>query len=245
MNDHLNKEISFIWENLNWHPSEEQLDQFISLQKLLCKWNETVNLTRLLIGDDYWIGQVFDSLWPFRKRLENSNQLISCIDIGSGCGFPGLAIAIAFPNAKIILVEALNKKTTILKTILKDLNLQSRVIVLTERVELTGQNPLYRSQFDMAMARAVAEGPTTAEYLIPLIKKSGEALLYRGKWNVLDEKRLNETLKYLNSSIKLIEYQKLPKNRGERHLIRLNLYSECPKKYPRKIGLPFKRPLGS
>ncbi len=234
-----------IWDEINWHPSKHQFNQFCKLQNLLKQWNQKVNLTRLTEGNDYWISQIIDSLWPLKNELINPRELIKIIDIGTGCGFPGLAIAIAIPNANITLVDSVKKKSTTVQAICKELGLNSRVSVLTERAETTGHSDTCRSSFDFAIARAVATAPVLAEYLIPLLNSTGEALLYKGKWNDLEHRQLINALKPLNSKIKTIERFKLPENKGIRHLIRIAKYKECPQEYPRSIGIPKKNPLGS
>ncbi len=231
------------WKILQWEPSTLQLQQLKTLQVLLRRYNQKVNLTRLIEGEDYWISQVFDSLWPLKKELNHAQKSLNCIDVGSGCGFPGLAIAIALPNSQLTLVDALRRKTNILKMMVKELRLEKRVQVISERIELTGQKKLYRSNFDLALARAVAPAPVTAEYLIPLLKHKGEALLYRGKWNDLDHQSLTKALSALNATLHKIQHIELPSERGIRHLIRLKANASCPKTYPRSVGIPSKRPL--
>ena len=233
-----------LWEAMCWQPSTQQIEQFVVLQKQLNYFNSQVNLTRLLQGEDYWIGQVFDSLWPIQNELKTPHKLRNCIDVGTGCGFPGLAVAISLPGAQLTLVDATSKKTSVLKKIITEIGLTSRVHILTERIEITGQNVSYRGKFDLAMARAVAEAPVAAEYLIPLLKLNGEAFLYRGKWNQLDEKNLLQALSSLKGQIKKVQHLKLPSNRGTRHMIRLGAKSVCPKTYPRPVGIPTKKPLG-
>jgi len=90
-----------IWNKLKWKPTQTQLDQFIQLQELLREWNKRINLTRLVDGDDFWIAQVCDSLLPLHEELQYPNLSQKYIDIGSGCGFPGIARAIAMPNSNI------------------------------------------------------------------------------------------------------------------------------------------------
>ena len=233
-----------LWKELNWNPSSKQIEQFITFQKLLSQFNSEVNLTRLVHGEDYWIGQVFDCLWPFQKELTHPPESLSCIDVGTGCGFPGFAIAIALTKAKLTLVDSTRKKTTILKKISTELGLNSRINILTERIESTGQNNSYRGIYDLAMARAVADAPIVAEYLIPLIKPSGKALLFKGNWNEVDNQNLRNSLVKLNACIEQIQSIQLPSKRGIRHLIRLQAISPCPSIYPRAIGIPTKRPLG-
>ena len=92
-----------------WQPSSDQLQQFTRLQELLRDWNSRVNLTRLVEGEDYWISQIFDSLWPLQPWLGKSEPL-KVIDVGTGGGFPGLAIAIALPQAQLTLVDSVGRK---------------------------------------------------------------------------------------------------------------------------------------
>ncbi len=233
-----------LWEKLNWYPTARQLEQFSTVQKLLSYYNTQVNLTRLIHGEDYWIGQIFDSLWPFQAELNHQPEKLTCIDVGTGCGFPGFAIAIGLTKATITLVDSTKKKTKILKEISRELGLNSRINVLTERIESTGQNRHYRSRYDLAIARAVADAPVVAEYLIPLIKQTGEALLFKGNWCQIESQNLTKALTILNASIEKIESIELPSNRGKRHLIRLKSLATCPSVYPRSIGVPAKKPLG-
>ena len=235
---------SSFWSRMGWQPSAKQIEQFCILQQLLHDFNTKLNLTRLIEGEDYWIGQVFDSLWPLHKELTTPHQLRHCIDVGTGCGFPGLAVAISLPGANITLLDSTRKKTTALKQIIKELDLTSRVNVLTDRIEITAHESAYRGKFDLAMARAVANASVTAEYLIPLIKPYGEACLFRGKWSPEDEKNLLQALNFLNGSINEVQMLELPSHRGIRHLIRLRAKSLCPSIYPRPIGIPAKVPLG-
>ena len=239
-----NASYSSLWDQMRWEPSAQQIEQFIALQQLLNNFNSQLNLTKLVDGEDYWIGQVFDSLWPFQKELTTPHQLRNCIDVGTGCGFPGLAIAICLPGAKVTLVDSTRKKTTALKEIIRELDLSSRINILTERIEVTAHRNTYRGQFNFAMARAVANATVTAEYLIPLLKIDGEACLYRGKWNQEEEKSLLQALILLKGKISKIQELELPANRGIRHFIRLKSESPCPTKYPRPTGVPTKKPLG-
>ncbi len=234
-----------LWKNLGWKPNDQQLQKLIKLQELLNHFNNEVNLTKLLKDDDYWINQILDSLLPLKKSLKNPTQPLACIDVGSGCGFPGIALAIALPEASFTLVDATIRKTTALKKIIEQLDLTKQVTIRTERIELTGQNKNFRGMFDIAMARAVAKAPILAEYLIPLIKQSGEALLYKGRWDQTEEQELINSLVPLNGKLKSIEKLFLPKGRGERNIIRLQASRQCPVRYPRSIGIPKKRPLGS
>ena len=245
INTPLSKPSTSFWNQLEWHPSNKQLNQLIQLQALLKYWNNQINLTRLVDHNDYWISHVFDSLWPLRNKITKPIKNFNCIDVGSGCGFPGIAVSIAMDEAQLTLVESNSKKAKVLQEISKELKLSSRIIVLNERVEDTGKKEGLRGNFDIAMARAVAVAPVVAEYLVPLLNTKGEAFIYKGKWNQTDEQNLNKALIVLNAKIKKIQRNCLPDGRGERHLIRVISIDNCPEEYPRSRGVPQKRPLGN
>ncbi len=233
-----------LWQALEWKPSREQVEQLTTLQKQLIQWNECFNLTRLNEDSDYWISHVFDSLWPIKIELTKPSQVRKCIDVGTGCGFPGLAIAIALPETELVLTDSVHKKTTAVKALAQSIGLDSRVKVINERVELTGQNPNFRGKFDLAVGRAVAKAPVMAEYLVPLLKPTGEAIIFQGHWTSGDQKALLNALVLLKGKIHKVETCQLPKGKGVRHQIRLKTSGLCPEKYPRAIGVPLKKPLG-
>jgi 16S rRNA (guanine527-N7)-methyltransferase len=113
-----------------------------------------------------------------------------------------------------------------------------------ERVELTGRHRLCRGQFDLAMARAVAGAPVVAEYLVPLLKPEGQALLYRGQWGDADQHELERALHLLKAEIRSCEQRELPAGRGQRTALVVTASAPCPKTYPRAVGMPSKFPLG-
>lgn len=234
-----------LWQELGWQPSSEQLQQLLKLQEELRSWNSRVNLTRLVEGDDFWIAQVFDSLWPLRQVLiEQAQAPLRCIDVGTGGGFPGLAVAIALPQAQLTLVDSVGRKTQAVQAMAAALGLADRVQLRCERVELTGRHGQCRGQFDLAMARAVAAAPVVAEYLVPLLKPGGQALLYRGQWTSADQSDLERALQLLRAEILRSEQRELPAGRGQRTALFVAANAPCPKGYPRAVGIPSKFPLG-
>ena len=233
-----------LWGALGWAPTEDQLKQLEALQQQLLHWNARVNLTRLLEGEDFWVSQIVDSLWPLQQELQSPLKPRRCIDVGTGGGFPGLAVAIALPGAHLTLVDSVGRKTAAVMAMAKAIGLEKRVHVRTERVELTGRERSCRGQFDLAMARAVAAAPVVAEYLVPLLQPQGEALLYRGRWSDTDQRDLEAALGLLKAKIRYQEGRELPAQKGMRHQFRLQPTGPCPKAYPRAVGLPAKLPLG-
>ena len=240
-NDHL-----ALWQELGWGPSAAQERLFAALQDQLRSWNSRLNLTRLVEGDDYWISQVFDSLWPLVPVLQSSpEQTLHLIDVGTGGGFPGLALAIALPQAQLTLVDSVGRKVEAVRAITQELGLADRVSVRCERIEQTGRHRTCRGQFDWAMARAVASAPVVAEYLVPLLHPQGRALLYRGQWDPSDQANLEQACHPLKAGIEQCRKRDLPGGKGMRHALILKPLAPCPKTYPRAIGIPSKQPLGA
>ncbi|KGG14764.1 MULTISPECIES: 16S rRNA (guanine(527)-N(7))-methyltransferase RsmG [unclassified Prochlorococcus] len=234
-----------IWAHLGWQPSKQQLEQLSKLQLLLKKWNKQVNLTRLIEGNDFWVCQILDSLWPIKEMLLRQEEAVKIIDVGTGCGLPGLALAIALKNSSVTLVDSILKKTNAIETIVKELGLIDRVNIRTERIEVTGQNLTFRSSFDLALARAVAKGPVLAEYLIPLLNQSGQGIIYKGKWGNNEQFELKAALSKLHGEMQEVKSFELPQDKGIRHVIFLRCKNKCPPEYPRAIGIPTKKPLNN
>lgn len=233
-----------LWQALGWTPAPDQLALLEGLQQQLREWNARVNLTRLIEGEDYWIAQVFDSLWPLLPLIERGGPL-QIIDVGTGGGFPGLAAAIALPQAQLTLVDSVGRKVEAVRSMAAALGLAERVILRCERIELTGRQSSCRGQFDVAIARAVASAPVVAEYLVPLLKPQGSALLYRGLWGESDSVELGRAAEPLKARIGAIHSRDLPAERGIRHVVALQPSAPCPRTYPRPVGVPSKQPLGA
>ena len=235
-----------LWEALGWTPSETQQTLLCQLQEQLREWNGRVNLTRLVEGEDYWIAQVLDSLWPLQPLIaQRSAEPMQIIDVGTGGGFPGLAAAIALPNARLTLVDSVGRKVEAVRAMAAALGLADRVTLRCERIELTGRHGNCRGAFDVAMARAVASAPVVAEYLVPLLKPGGTALLYRGQWSEADTAELERATGPLKARISAIHSRDLPAERGIRHVVELQPSGTCPRTYPRPVGVPSKQPLGA
>jgi 16S rRNA (guanine527-N7)-methyltransferase len=235
-----------LWQELGWQPSQDQLALFAALQEQLRHWNARVNLTRLVEGDDYWVAQVFDSLWPLLPLLQDpasATAPLQLIDVGTGGGFPGLAVAIALPAAQLTLVDSVGRKVEAVRAMASGLGLESRLELRCERIERSGREASCRGRFDWAMARAVAGAPVVAEYLVPLLRPGGRALLYRGQWSSDDATALAQAARKLRARVTRQERRDLPAGRGVRHALELESTGVCPEAYPRPVGVPLKQPL--
>ena len=230
-------------KDLNEILSSNEIQLFKKLQKIISNINKYTNLTRLVEGDDYWISQVYDSIWPFYLSPNKILDGKKFIDIGSGCGFPGLAYAITHPNSEVYLVDSSRKKTDALKQIIDDLNFSNNIFVINDRIENIAHNASYRNNFDIGTTRAVGPPSTVAEYILPMLNRSGLGLLYCGKWKKKDESKIKNSLEILKGSIVDIKKTQLPKQKGERNIIFIKPEQNCPDSYPRGIGKPAKYPL--
>ena len=223
--------------------TEEEVMMFKELQIKIQELNYKTNLTRLIGGDEYWISQVFDSIWPFKSYPNINYDNKKFLDIGSGCGFPGFAYAITHPNSEIYLIDSSRKKTQALKNLIKSINFKNNIFVINDRIEHFAHQSKFRNQFNIATTRAVSNPSTVSEYILPMLRKEGLGILYCGKWNSTDNTKLEKTLEILEGKIKEKRMILLPKNKGIRNIIVIQPKSYCPEIYPRKIGKPEKNPL--
>ena len=143
------------------------------------------------------------------------------------------------------LVDSVGRKTAAVQAMASALGLSKRIRIRTERIEASGHDKDCRGRFDLAVARAVAAAPVVAEYLVPLLRSNGEALLYRGQWGDTDSADLTKALEPLRARIHDVQRLQLPSGRGIRHVLRIRCVSRCPDIYPRPVGVPSKVPLGS
>lgn len=168
------------WQStLNWMPSPEQIAQFDKLYEFVLEGNSKQNLTRITDIDDFWEKHLWDSLrgvFTFWDRED-----IKVIDIGTGAGFPGLPIAIAKPSWQITLVDSKQKKVTFVEETINALGL-TNAIAQWGRSEEVNKLSQYKKKYDLAVIRAVGKPDVCASYVLPFLKKSGTAVLYRGQW---------------------------------------------------------------
>ena len=223
--------------------TEEEIIIFQELQIKIEELNNKTNLTRLIDGDDYWISQVFDSIWPFKIITDINFDNKKFLDIGSGCGFPGLAYAITHPRSEIYLIDSSKKKTDALKILIKSINFRNNIHVINDRIENLAHQSLMRNSFNIATTRAVSNPSTVSEYILPMLKKEGLGILYCGKWNEEESKNLDKTLEILEGKVKEKKMILLPRSKGTRNVILIQPKNFCPEIYPRKVGKPEKNPL--
>lgn len=220
--------------------SREALERLAHYGRLLQEWNKTVNLTTITDLPEIYELHFLDSLSVVLSA--DMAQVESLIDVGTGAGFPGLVLAIAFPEMQVVLLDSIKKKTRFLQTVVNELGLEKQVRIICERAEVVGQDPHFREQYDLAVARAVARLATLAEYCLPLVRVGGCFVAQKGPEMAGELEEANSGLALLGGARGRTWEWVLPSG-AARTLVRVDKCSPTPSKYPRRPGLPHKRPL--
>jgi len=222
------------------HLAATQLEQFAAYQALLLEWNKRINLTA--IGEPALIQQrhFLDSLTCAMATGDLNNRLL--IDIGAGAGFPGVPLKILYPRLWLTLVESVRKKARFLETVAAELGLAD-VNIITERAEVLGQQAAHRSQYDWAVARAVAEMRVLAEYLLPFCRVGGHMLAQKGRNAASETAAARGAIAELGGAEPQLRPVQLPDHSETHYLVVIEKVRETPARYPRRVGIPAKRPL--
>lgn len=239
-------ELTDLWEQtLGWQPTPEQQIQFQQLYQQVLDGNRQFNLTRITEPTEFWEKHLWDSLRGIRRFLEdvdNHQDLMRVIDVGTGAGFPGLPVAIVQPTWTVTLLDSTRKKMRFVDQMVEAMSLPN-VTTLVDRVEQIGQQAQHRQQYDLALIRAVAIAPVCAEYVLPLLNVGGVAVLYRGQWTAEETASLEPVAEALGGEIDTIEAFKTPLTEGDRHCLYLKKVAPTPPEFPRSIGVPSQMPL--
>ena len=213
--------------------------QLIQYYKLLIEWNEKINLTYITDYKDVVAKHFIDSL-----SIVNSidmNAEYSLIDIGTGAGFPGIPLKIVFPMLDVVLVDSLDKRVKFLNIVIKELGLKNIKAVHARAEEFGHSN--YRETFDICVTRAVANLAVISEYCLPLVSVGGYFVAYKSA-DIKDEIFDSEiAIEELGGAIEDVDIFTLPDTDIERSLIRIYKDFETPDKYPRRNGVPLKKPI--
>jgi 16S rRNA (guanine527-N7)-methyltransferase len=217
----------------------EQLDIYF---RELVEWNKDINLTAITDSEGVQVKHFLDSLTMVPLIKEKSSGSFSIIDVGTGAGFPGIPLKIAMPEIKVTLLEATAKKILFLEYIIKELKLVD-IEVITGRAEEAAQKPEYREKFDVVVSRAVAELAVLAELTLPFCAVGGYLIAQKkGDIQVELEKSLN-AIEMLGGRLSSIEKIRLEGLEDMRYLVVIDKVKSTPEKYPRRPGMPEKRPI--
>jgi 16S rRNA (guanine527-N7)-methyltransferase len=230
----------FAAKKFNIQLTDAHLSAFKVYARELADWNERMNLTAITSPDAVQIRHFLDSL-SITQAVPMTDTL-RLVDVGTGAGFPGLPLAIVYPNIKVTLLEATGKKVNFLDHICDMLDL-SNVTTLRARAEEAGHDNLHRAQYDLAVARSVARLPALLEYLLPLVKTGGHAIAMKGSTAQEEADDCKHALKILGGKLDRIDTIQLPAMDYPHHLVVVEKVHRTPKTYPRNPGTPTREPL--
>ena len=219
--------------------TDTQKEQFDRYYELLIEWNKVMNLTGITDYDEVILKHFIDSLTLC--RICDMSKVSSLIDVGTGAGFPGIPIKIAYPHIKVVLLDSLNKRLKFLNTVIGELRLEF-VQTLHGRAEDHARKTEYREKFDLCVSRAVANLATLSEYCIPFVKKGGVFISYKGGTSDEEVKQAEKAVGLLGGKIEKIDKFTLPGTDMGRTLIDIKKIKNTHNRYPRKAGVPSKDP---
>lgn len=226
--------------------SKKQLAQFLMYYEMLVEWNQMMNLTAITEYEDVMKKHFVDSLSLVKacgdETFHDPIKSFSVIDIGTGAGFPGLVLKIAFPNLKVTLLDSLNKRIHFLDAVIDKLNLVG-VKTLHGRAEDYAKPGKLRESFDLCVSRAVANLSVLSEYCLPYVKQGGLFISYKSEKISEEIDTAGNVITVLGGKLeRQIEFY-LPNSDIYRNLVVVKKQNSTPGKYPRKAGLPAKEPL--
>lgn len=242
MVEEFSDKLSMALNEFNIKLSVNQLEQFYQYYEMLIEKNRVMNLTTITDLDEVITKHFADSLSLVKIVEDLDEREYHLIDVGTGAGFPGIALKIAFPQLHVTLLDSLNKKVLFLEEVIEQLQLKN-IKGVHGRAEDSGHLPEYREKFDLCLSRAVANLSTLSEYCVPFVKIGGSFISYKsGK--IEDELNDAKHCVFLVGG-KVVEVKTflLPGTDVDRSLVKISKVAGTNKKYPRKAGLPSKEPL--
>jgi 16S rRNA (guanine527-N7)-methyltransferase len=236
------EEFYQLLENQGFPLSQKQKNQFAQYFSLLVEWNEKMNLTAITGRNEVYLKHFYDSLGPVLLGKIAKDDARSLVDVGAGAGFPSIPMKILVPGLQVTIVDSLNKRLTFLNELASKLELDN-VSFHHARAEDFGQDKKHREQYEIVTARAVARLNVLAELCLPLAKKEGVFLALKASQSEEEVAEAKKAIAILGGKlIEEIKYE-LPKTYDPRFLVVIDKKKETPNKYPRKSGIPNKKPL--
>lgn len=227
-------------KNLSIVLNDKQIQQFEQYYNILVEWNKLMNLTAITEYEEVVEKHFLDSLTIVNAI--NVEKIETLIDVGTGAGFPGIPLKIAFPHLKVTLLDSLNKRIKFLNEVIDLLELDD-IKAIHGRAEDYAKQAEYREQYDICVSRAVANLATLSEYCLPYVKVDGLFVPYKS--GEIDEelKSSEKAVSILGGKVEEVVKFQLPGTDIGRSFVKIHKIKETKKKYPRKAGMPTKEPL--
>ncbi len=235
MKNYIKEQVSKLHINL----SDEKCEKFVKFYNMLIEYNNKCNLTSITDFEEVVLKHFVDSL-SIVNILDMSAEC-TVVDVGTGGGFPGIPLKIAFPSIKLTMIDSLDKRITFLNNVIKELSLTNTCAIHT-RAEEYGHTRA-RNSFDVCVTRAVSNLSVISEYCLPLVKPGGCFIAYKS--NTIEEEidKYEIAVEELGGAIDDVAIFELPDSDIKRSLCLIYKDGDTPKKYPRRNGIPLKRPL--
>lgn len=217
-----------------------KIRQFDEYYRMLVEWNKVMNLTGITEYEDVWEKHYIDSLSIV--KIQNMDHFEKLIDVGTGAGFPGIPLKIAFPHLKVTLLDSLNKRIHFLNAVIDRLELKD-IYTIHGRAEDYAKQETYREQYDLCVSRAVANLATLSEYCLPYVKIGGMFIPYKS--GDIDDEIVDseKAVNILGGKLLKVEKFELPGTDIGRSLVQIEKVKNTGNKYPRKAGMPSKEPI--
>lgn len=225
-------------KNLKLELTEKQIEQFLKYYEMLIEKNKVMNLTAITEYDEVIEKHFLDSI--SLCQIYDLSKSVKILDMGTGAGFPGVPLKIAFPEVEITLADSLNKRIKFLDEVITELGLK-KVTTIHARAEELARNKEHRENYDLVVSRAVANLSTLGEYCIPFVKIGGNFISYKSGEVAEEVNAAGKAIKILGGEIK--DVYKFDLSEQKRSFVTVEKIKTTPKTYPRKAGTPSKEPL--
>lgn len=229
-------------KKINITLNETQIKQFMKYYEMIVEWNKVMNLTGITEYKEVVIKHFIDSLSLVHSVTSMEEKQCKLLDLGTGAGFPGIPLKIAFPKLKVTLVDSLNKRIKFLNEVIQTLGLQD-IEAIHSRAETLGKNKEYRESYDYCVSRAVANLAVLSEYCLPFVKVGGFFVSYKSGAVEEELEKSKKAIHVLGGKKERCDYFSLPDTDINRALVCIRKISKTPKQYPRTEGKPAKEPI--